>query len=195
MKKEGIGLFALIFIFLTKLTSAQFFSGYGYGSFSLQRFLDSLDPTTVTYGLFFFILFTVIFLILTKIKLFTGKRNQWGIEEPNKAAAATISFAISALIVYYTYRMGYGLDRFFYEIGFSGNVFSLLLWVLLLIVSIFIILKLKWPAFFIMLGLLFVLTPMLTDIIYEKNTSIIIGGILIVIGLFIWNSKVKHRKH
>ncbi len=180
MKKE-VPILAF-FTFLTSLSlinfvSAQFFWGYG-GQFSLAQFFDSLDPSTVVYGLLFFILFTFILMALTRMSLFRGKNG-----EPNNIAAAAVSFSVSALIVYYLYRSGYNLESFFYELGFSGDLYSLLLAVLVVIVSIFVIMKFKLPGFLIISGLLAILIALFTDLIYEKGIVLVIGILLVIIGL------------
>jgi hypothetical protein len=185
MKKRVL---VILGLFLINFVSAQFFGGYGYSSFSLTNFFDSLDPTTVTYVLLFFIFFTVIFLILSKISLFKGKRDHFGREEPNKAGAGIVSFAISALIVYYMYRNGYNLESFFYEIGFSGSFLSLIFSILAVVIALFIIWKFKVPGFFITLGTLFILVSLFTNLIYETGLAFMIGVILIIIGFIFWKS-------
>jgi len=177
-------------LFFINFVSAQFGFGYG-GRFSLADFFDSIDPSTIVYGLIFFILFTVIFLVLSKAKLFKSKKGPWGAEETNSVAAAVVSFAVSALAVYYMYRNGYNLQSFLYEIGFSGDIIALLLSLLVVLVAIVIVIKFKLPGFFIASGLLLILIAIFTDLIYEKGLAFLIGLALVVIGIFFWKATRK----
>ncbi len=190
MKKGVLALTLFLYLFLTNFVSAQFFDGYGGGfgwdgRISLADFFDSLDPSTVVYGLLFFIFFTVIFLILTKVNLFKGKRTHWGGEEPNTTAAGVVAFAISALIVYYMYRQDYNLESLFYEMGFSVDLFSFLLLVVFLLIAFVIIKKFKLAGFFIVLGLIIIFIAGFTDSIYEWETALIIGAVFFIIGVFL----------
>ncbi|MEK6840494.1 MAG: hypothetical protein AABX79_00900 [Nanoarchaeota archaeon] len=194
--KKGVWILALLAsLFLMNFASAQFFDGYGWsGSISLGDFFDSLDPTTVVYGLLFFIFFTVIFLILTKVNLFRGRRTSWGGEEPNTTAAGVVAFAISALIVYYMYRQDYNLESLIYGIGLSTDMFSFLLAVIFVIVAFVIIKQYGFAGLFIVLGLFAMFIAGFTDIIYEKTTSIFIGAVLFVIGISLTRSGRKFWK-
>ncbi len=192
MKKEVFVLLflaSLTFLFLTKPATAQFFDGYGdiegySGRISLADFFDSLDPSTVTYGLLFFIFFTVIFLVLSRSNIFRGRRTPWGGEEPNTTAAGIVSFAISALIVYYMYRSGYNLESYFYDLGFSVDLFSFLLLIVFVLLAFVIIKRFRLGGFFIVLGLLFIFAGFI-KLVYEWETSILIGAVLFVIGIFL----------
>jgi len=182
--KRGVSILALLSsLFLTNFVSAQFFDGYGgggYGRISLADFLDSLDPSTVVYGLLFFILFTLFILALSRIKLFRDVHGQ-----PNKAAAGVVAFAISAMTVYYLYRSGYNLESFFYDIGFSVDLFSFLLVIVLILAAFIIIKRFGFAGFFIVLGLFVMFISIFTDLIYERETAFFIGLVLFVIGIFL----------
>ena len=170
----------------TNLVSAQF--GYGYGSFSLADILDGMDPATITYGLLFFIILTLVHLALSRLQLFKStRRTPWGTMEssPNVAASGIISFSVAALIVYYMYRSNYNLESLFYGLGFSGNLVQILFGVAIVIVAIWIIKRYKFPAFFILSGLLIMLISIFTELIYEKGTAFFIGLGLLVIGIFL----------
>ena len=200
--KKGVWILALLTsLFFINFVSAQFFDGYGWdGRISLSDFFDSLDPSTVTYGLLFFIFFTVIFLILTKVNLFRGRRSSFGHEEPNTMAAGVVSFAISSLIVYYIYRSGYNIESFFYEMGFSVDVFSFLMLAVFVLMTFFLIKRFKSAGFFMILGLLLMFISITTNIIYEKETTFVIGVILFIIGVFLgrniegwWQKEIRTR--
>lgn len=194
--KRGVLVLALfVSLFLTNFVQAQFFDDYGWGgSISLADFFDSLDPSTVVYGLLFFIFFTIIFLILTKVNLFRGRRNHWGIEEPNTTAAGVVAFAISALIVYYMYRQGYNLESLFYNWGFSGDLFSILLAIIFVFVAFIIIKQYSLAGLLIVLGLFMMFIAGFTDIIYEKTTAFFIGAVLFVVGIFLGKNARKWWK-
>lgn len=102
-------LFALS-IFFIKFVSAQFFR---YGYFSIEDFFYSIDPTTMTFGVLFVILFALIYFILSRF--FTDRYGR-----PNKAIPAIISAGVSLLTVYWMYYSGFDLEYFLYSIGFYG---------------------------------------------------------------------------
>jgi hypothetical protein len=176
MEKRGV--LVVLSLFLINFVSAQF--DFGYGGFSLSNFFDSLDPSTVTYILLFLIIFTLVFLAISRVNLFKNMKG-----EPNTAASGVIAFSVSALIVYYLYRSGYNIESFFYDLGFSGNLFSLVAMIALVLFAIFIVIKFKFAGFFIVSGLLLMFISIFTDIIYEKTTAFFIGLGLLIIGIFL----------
>jgi len=175
---EKRGALVVLSLFLINFVSAQF--DFGYGSFSLSNFFDSLDPSTVTYGLLFFIIFTLIFMAISRVNLFKNIRG-----EPNTVASGVVSFAIAALVVYYLYRAGYDLESFFYDLGFSGNLFSLIAMIIVVLFAVFIIIKFKFAGFFIVSGVLLMLISLFTDLIYERTAAFFIGLALLIIGVFL----------
>jgi len=185
MKKKD--LLIVLSLFLLNFISAQFFGGYSYGRFSLANFFDSIDPSTIIYGLIFFILFTVIFLVLVKLKLFkSARKTPWGAEEPNTVAAGVVSFAMSFLAIYYMYKNGYNLEAFFHELGFSGDLISLFLAIVIMLISIIVVIKFKLPGFFLISGLLLMLISVFTNLIYERGIAFLIGLGLFIMGIFSW---------
>lgn len=188
--KRGVFVLALLAsLFLINFVNAQFFDDYGGGGFfdgfgggriSLANFFDSLDPSTVVYGLLFFILFTIFVLSLSRIKLFRDAHGQ-----PNTVAAGVVSFAISAMTVYYLYRSGYNLESFFYDLGFSVDLFSFLLTAVFILLAFVIIKRFKFAGFFIVSGLFVMFISIFTDLVYEKATAFLIGLVLFVIGIFL----------
>lgn len=189
MKRGVFTLALLASLFLINFVSAQlfdsyggggFFDGFGGGTISLGNFFDSLDPSTVIYGLLFFILFTIFTLALSRIKLFRNVQGQ-----PNTVAAGVVSFAISAMTVYYLYRSGYNLESFFYDIGFSVDLFSFLLTVVFVLLAFVIIKRYRFAGFFIVSGLFVMFISIFTDLVYEKATTFLIGLVLFVIGIFL----------
>lgn len=194
MQKRGL-IFILASLFFINLVSAQF--GYGYGSFSLADILDSMDPATITYGLLFFIMFTLIHLALSRLQLFkTTRRTPWGMPEtsPNVLASGVISFSVAALIVYYLYRNDYNLESLLYGLGFSGGLLSIFFVIAAAIFAIFIVKKFKLVGFFVLSGLFLIGIAIFTELIYEKWTAFLIGLFLVVIGFLIRKFDTKKRE-
>ncbi len=184
MKKKGV--LVILSLFLIKFVSAQFFGGGGYGTFSLGNLFDSFDSSTITYVLLFLIFLTIIHLSLSKSRLFRNPNGQ-----PNTAASGVVSFAISALIVYYLYRNGYDFSSLLSGLGFQGNLLSLLMIILFAILAMVIIWMFKIPGFFGIAGLFFIIAPF-TGLIYERFTSVVIGIISLVLAVLI--SKFDRKK-
>jgi hypothetical protein len=185
MKKRFLALTIFISLFLTNFISAY---SSGYGSFSLSNILDSMDPSTIIYGLLFFIILTLVHLALSRLQLFkTTKRTPWGTMEasPNVAASGVISFSVAALIVYYLYRNDYNLGSLLSGLGFSGDLVSILFIIALVISAFFIVKWFKIPGFLIMSGLSLIGISIFTELIYEKATAFFIGLVLLVIGIFL----------
>ena len=63
----------------------------------------------------------------------------------------------------------------------------------ILIGLIFLIKETGLGKFLMLLGLFFILITLLTDIIYEEGTVLILGIILFLIGLWLWWRKRKNR--
>lgn len=177
MKKRGI-IFFLSF-FLIDFVSA--FSNYN--RFSLSGFLDSIDPSTMILGVLFIISFALINTTLGKVF-----KNDYG--EPNKAIAGIIAFAVSILIIYEINRYGLDIEGLFYSVGFSSDLLYVILPIILLVGAIFIIIRYKKFGFAVLsliLGLLLMILTVFTDIFYEKGLALIIGIVLLLIGLLLWN--------
>ena len=178
MKKSVVfaGLFLILFL---PLISAQF--GFGYG-FSLEGFIDNfLNSSASTYILLFFILFTVITLILSRIRFFQNAYRQ-----PNAFAAGVVSFCISALAIYYLYQSGFQGESLLSWLGLSGDALGILVLVLVALVAIFLIWKLGFKGLFFFGGLVLILTAFFTELIYEEGWAVVIGIVLLVIGLLLW---------
>ena len=109
--KRGLLGFPLL-ILLTKVISAQFYSGYG--GFSLAGFFDRIDPQTIIFALLFLIFFVLIFYPLSRV--FKDPHGQ-----PNKGIAGTLAFAVASLIIYGLYRTGFNFEGIFYDIGLSAD--------------------------------------------------------------------------
>jgi hypothetical protein len=187
MEKRGIILvLSILILFSINLVSAQLFGGYG---FSIESFFDSFDSATVTYFFVFLILFTLITWGLARLPMF---RDAYG--KPNSMITGTLGFSVSALAVYYMYRNDFGLEDFFYDIGISGDIFSILIGILIIAVIALIIWKFKFKGFFIMVGSLLILISLFTEIIYERGLALITGIIFLIVGLFLLFKKKGNSK-
>lgn len=106
-KKWLVSIFGL---FMIGLVSAQ------YGYFSLRDFFYRIDPSTVTFGIFFIIIFALIYFALSKF--FVNRYR--GYNEPNVGISAVISLGLSALITYWTYRTQPNIQYIFYDLWYSS---------------------------------------------------------------------------
>lgn len=167
--------------FFIPLISAQFYSGYG--RFGFANFFRSTEPETIILGALFFIFFSFLFFILTRV----FKDPTTG--APNKGIAGTISLAISLLITYGFYRSDIGFGNWFYGIGISQDLFNLILGIIFIIISGLIIWKLGFRGFLIILGFFIILTTLFTEFFYEKGIAASIGVIFILLGIILWRRK------
>ena len=180
MEKRGV--LVVLSLFLINFVSAQF----GYGSFSLTDFFDSIGPENLTLIALFLILFAVIFYATSRVF-----KDSYG--QPNKAIAGVISFALSILATYGIYRSGFDISNLFYGFGISENLLYISIFIIFLIIMILIMWKLGVGGFFTIFGLFLILLAVFTDIVYEETMLVIIGCILLLIGLFLlWR---RHRKY
>jgi hypothetical protein len=182
MKK---GVLTLLPVFFINLVSAQFFSGYG--RFSITDLFYSIDPPTMTLGLLFLIFFAFIFFVLGRVF-----KDSYG--QPNKGIAGTISFAVSALIIYGLWSSGFDLSDIFYSLGLSSDLLYFLLPVIILLASLLIIWKFEIRGFLIIFGLFIMILTIFTEVIYEKGIAFVIGLVMFLIGLELWRRKRKEEK-
>jgi hypothetical protein len=179
--KRGLLGFPLL-VFLIQVVSAQFFGGYG--RFSLGEFFNRIDPQTFILSLLFLILFALIFYPLSRF--FKGPYGQ-----PNKAIAGIIAFCGSAIIIYGIYQSGFNLEDLFYGLGIGTGVLYLIVSIIFIILAIFLIKKIKFRGFLIVLGLFLILLTAFTDIFYEKGLVTAIGIVLLLFGLLLWRRSRK----
>jgi len=170
--KKSLGLFGLLGFLV--LSFSNFISAQSYGSrYSLGELLGSINPNTLLLVVIFLISFTLIY--FASLKFFKG----------NKGFAGVISFALSLSIAYGVNRMNLDLSNLFYRIGFSEEVLFYILPILIIgaLVFLFIRIKRKHNAFFILGGLLIVLS--FTDFIYEKGILFVMGIISLVVAIWL----------
>ncbi len=183
MKRGLLGLSLLVL--LTRVISAQFYSGYG--GFSFADFFNRIDPQTIIFGLLFLIFFALIFYAASRVF-----KDQYG--QPNKGIAGTLAFTVTSLIIYGLYRTGFNFEGIFYDIGFSVGSLYPILTVLFLIVAGLLIWKLKVSGFLMIFGLFILLVTIFTDIFYEKGITTTIGLASFGIGLLLlWRRRRRNR--
>ena len=166
--KKRLLLGILLGIIFIGFVSAQY--GY-YGSFSISNFLDSIGPSTMI----LFVLFIIFFAVLHNIVFLTFFKG-------NKSVSAIVSFCVSLLAVYGINRARWDLSGLFYGLGIPSNVLSILIPIILLIASIYIIVKLGVSWLFLIFGIFLTLVSLFTDIIYERGIAIAIGLVLLLVG-------------
>jgi len=173
---------SLIISSIITLTLINFVSAYygSYSSFSLSNLLNEIDSSTMILGAVFIISFALINFALSKF--FKDKHG-----EPNRVIAGIVSFVISLWMTWEINKRGFDIERLFYNfgynIGFSSDVLSTIIPLLLIAGTIYLFVKLKTNALFIIGGLLIAVS--FTNLFYEKGITLIIGIILLLIGGYI----------
>lgn len=192
MRKSVVIFLFVLSIFLINFVSAQFggYGGYGGGyggyGFSITDMLDRIGSDNIIYLSLFLIFFAFLFGILTKTGIFQKSNG-----ETNKASAAVISLCISLLIIYGFYRSGqiYQIQYFLSNLGISP------LWILAVLVSLVIILKLGIGVYLITAGLLLALGTIFTDMFYEKTIPLVVGIGAFLLGLWIRNRSSEEERY
>lgn len=124
----------LLGLFLISFVSAQ----YGYGRFSFRDFFYRVDPSTVTFGIFFIILFALIYFSLSKVFI-----NRYrGYNEPNIGISAVISLGVSALITYWTYRTYPNIQYLFYNLWYSSYFVGFVV-IIVIVIILYVITRLR----------------------------------------------------
>ncbi len=165
MKKETLFIFLLVI-------SLSFVSAQG----SFSDLLDQLDQSMVVLSAIFIISFAVIFFSLSK-----------SIFKNNTTISGVISAVISFLIIYGINKTGFDFEGFFYDIGLSGDILMAIIPFIIIGGVIFLIIKLKSGSLLVFGALLIGLS----FFAYEGLVLAIIGGALLIVGLFLLASKKK----
>lgn len=165
-------------VMLISFVSAQY-----YGSFSFSNFLDSIGPSTML----LFIVFIVSFAFL----IFVMQRT---IFRENPTIAAVISFALSLGITYGINRSNFNLGGWFYGFGISPDLLFNLLSIFFIILVIYFAVKKQLRYLILGSGLLLIILALFTDLIYERGIALLIGGVLFLIGIWLWNRQRKKEQ-
>ena len=135
------------------------------------------------------VLLFVVFLVSFAVLFFALMRAF----KKNQAIAGVIAGALSFLIVYGMSKMDLSIEGLFSEIGLSEDILTILIPIVIILAVIFIIIKLAKNSLLIF-GAILILIGLLVE---EKLIPIIAGGILIGIRFFIpkgkWEPKKKEK--
>jgi hypothetical protein len=174
MQKGKLVLPILLTIFLIGFVSAA--------QFSIGAILDDFGGENLVLMTMFIIFFALINYALSKAM------------HDNKAVAGIVSFAITLLIVYGIYRYDFDVINLFSNFGIKEDVLSIAIPLALLISSLLIFWRLGLGILFVATGGLLLSAAIFTEFFYEAEAAGIIGGILLVLGLWLWNKKRKKDK-
>jgi len=176
MKKS---VFVSLFLLVLTLgfASAQYYGSYNYGGFQVDNYVS---PDFVLYSFILLISFWFLNLILSRVPLFHGS-------DGGRSKQSTIgAFLISVGITYWTYNSGWSIDNLFYRLGFSSGLSDILFPLVSLVVIVLVIWKFRVRGLFLGSGLLLI-TISFTELVYDKNSVLVIGVILLLVGFWLWN--------
>ncbi len=182
MKNKGLFLMLTISFFLISFASAYYGS---YSSFSIGNLLDNIDPSTMILGALFIIFFFI--LNLTFGKFFKDSEGN-----PSKGTWIP-ALATTSLIIYGLNKTNFDFEELFYNIGFSEDILTTILPLILLAGIIFLIWKFTFGIVSMTCGGLLILISF-TNLIYEKGITLVLGIILLGIGIYINHKWPKKKK-
>jgi hypothetical protein len=144
----------------------------------VNELLYAIDPNTMILGLVFIILYIIIHFSLAKIF-----RN-------DRASSVILSLCISLLAVYGLNRTTWNFSNFFFDLGITEDIFYIVVpWIILGLAVLASFAKdnitgkkkFKLYRLFLALGLMIFLIGLTP--VYQKNTFLIIGVILLILGI------------
>ena len=144
--------------------------------FSIGEIFNSLDPSTAILGTLWVIFFALIHFALSRVMV---DKKTGG---TNKAVINVISLAASFLATYGVYKSGFDYENLFYSIGISVDSLSSLI-PIILVLGVIILLWVFRSTSILVIGILFILIAMFTDLVYEEGALMTIGFVLIIIGV------------
>ncbi len=174
MKSKEIASFLLLALLLP-LISAQFFGSPG---FSPADFLSSIDPQTIFIFVAFGVFLALLKTILDRYAAFQG------------SAGNVISILLS-LAMTYGINKWLSFNDLLFNIGYSGDALPYLL-LALLILLIFFLFKYRCKTF-VVSGSILVILSLFTEFFAEKETILITGIILFLMGA-VWCWMGRERK-
>jgi hypothetical protein len=174
MKKRHYLTLLITTLFIINVVSAE--------QFSIAVIFNSIDSSTMVLGSIFIIMLVLLNSAFSKIF-----RHKTG--EPNKVAAGVLSFTFSLGITYGIYKT-IDYENILYSIGLTPAILGIIAPLILLAAVIYLIIKFKSKTLLI-IGLFFIGITLFTDWVYEKNTLLVIGIILIILWFLLW---LKSRK-
>ena len=169
--------FGFVLIGMIGFVSAQYYGGYGYGSFGYFN----LDDSTVLLGIIFLVSFGLLYYPLSRFF------------RDNTIIAAVITFALSFGITWWVYRSGITYDLYFYNLfSFLPSDFlaTILPLVFLALVAL-MIWKLKFSRTLLIIGGFLVILSLTEFVVDGKGIIFTVG--LILAGVGIWMMSRKRR--
>ncbi len=131
-----------------------------------------------------------LFIIFFSILFFSLSKTMF---KEDRAVAGILAAVISLLIVYGINKSGFDIEDIFYDIGISEEALFIIIPIIIIAGVIFTIVKLKKNSLFVIGGLLIVASIF----VYEKTVLLVIGSILILARMFIpkkkWNMKKEYN--
>ncbi|MBU2615849.1 MAG: hypothetical protein KKC19_01985 [Nanoarchaeota archaeon] len=182
MEKGGL-IFTFLLVLMFGVVSAQYSSGYGYGGFYLD---DYVNGNFISYSILFVIFFWILQVILSRVPMFRGA-------DGSKKQATIGALLFSTGITYWLYRSNWNFDNLIYRFGFSDGLTSVLLVLILLVVMFLVIKKIGFYGLFLLSGAALIVISF-TDLVYDKISVLIIGIVLFVIGLWLWRRRENKPK-
>jgi hypothetical protein len=145
--------------------------------------LNQIDQTTLLLYAVFIISFSLLFFALSKFF------------KESRAIAGLISAAIALLLTYAVNKSGLDIQGFVFGLGISQDALATAIPIVILLGSIFIIIKLAKNSLLVLGGLLI----LASFFVYEQTALLVLGIILVGIRFFIpkgkWEMKKKDFKN
>tara|TARA_Y100000034_G_scaffold129277_1_gene185432 strand:- start:222 stop:1214 length:993 start_codon:yes stop_codon:yes gene_type:complete len=164
------------FVFLLTLMSINLVSAQYYRGSSLGDIFRTIDPETMILVAVFGISLALIYYPLSRFF------------RDNIVIAGVISTLIALSLTYGVIYSGFDIDGFFFDLGFSGGFLYTIIPILMLAVLIYLVYRFSLATTLGLLGL-FLIGISFTDLIYEKGITATIGGIIFLIGAWLWQRR------
>jgi hypothetical protein len=158
-------------------------TGFVSAQNNLGDLLNQIDQTTLLLYAVFIISFSLLFFALSKFF------------KESRAIAGLISAAIALLLTYAVNKSGLDIQGFVFGLGISQDALATAIPIVILLGSIFIIIKLAKNSLLVLGGLLI----LASFFVYEQTALLVLGIILVGIRFFIpkgkWEMKKKDFKN
>jgi len=176
MKKRNL----IIASFFCMIALSSFVSAYSYSSqFSIQGFLDSLDPETVYLVGIFLVLFVVSNFALSRLF------------RDNRMAAAVAAFAVSFVATYGIYLSGIDFGSMIENLGITQGMINTI--IIIAIIGVFLYMGFRfhsWGVACFLLGVIFVLVAFF---VYNKLIPGVAAFVCFLLSIIFFNMERKKR--
>lgn len=160
--KKGV-LFAFILISAVSFASAA----------SMGELLSSIDQSTVIFLAVFLISFSLLFFSLNKV-----------FKKQNTTTSGIISAALAFLLVYWVNKSEFDVEGSLYDLGINSNILYTLLPIVIAAAIIFLLVKFKTKALYIIIAALVLLGLF---ILKDISAIIVLGVIVLLFALVIYS--------